>query len=46
LRETDYWAYADMPNMTDEQKAYRQALRDITETYDNIATVVWPVKPE
>ena len=45
LRETDYWAYADMPDMTDEQKAYRQALRDITKTYDNIATVVWPTPP-
>ena len=28
-----------------DQKNYRQALRDITKTYDNIATVVWPTKP-
>jgi len=45
LRETDHWAFQDTPTMTDEQKAYRQALRDITKDYDNIATVVWPTKP-
>ena len=45
LRETDHWAFQDTPDMTEEQKTYRQALRDITKTYDNIATVVWPTKP-
>lgn len=25
---------------------YRQALRDITETYSNLNDVVWPTKPE
>ena len=45
LRETDHWAFQDTPDMTEEQKIYRQALRDITNTYDNIATVVWPTKP-
>jgi len=45
LRETDYWAYQDTPDMTEEQKNYRQQLRDITKTYDNINTVVWPTKP-
>ena len=45
LRATDHWAFQDTPDMTEEQKIYRQALRDITKTYDNIATVVWPTKP-
>ena len=45
LRETDHWAFQDTPDMTEEQKIYRQALRDITKTYDNIATVVWPTPP-
>ena len=26
-------------------KTYRQALRDITNTYDNLNDVVWPEKP-
>lgn len=29
LAETDHWAYQDTPDMTDEQIAYRQALRDL-----------------
>ena len=45
LRETDHWAFQDTPDMTEDQKIYRQALRDITKTYNNIATVVWPTKP-
>ena len=45
LRETDHWAFQDTPDMTEDQKIYRQALRDITKSYDNIATVVWPTKP-
>ena len=45
LRETDHWAFQDTPDMTEEQKIYRQALRDITKIYNNIATVVWPTKP-
>ena len=45
LRETDHWAFQDTPDMTEDQKTYRQALRDITKTYDNIATVIWPTKP-
>ena len=27
-------------------KAYRQELRDITETYSDLDSVVWPTKPE
>lgn len=44
LAETDWWAGSDLA-MTAEQIAYRQALRDITETYLSIDDVVWPVKP-
>jgi hypothetical protein len=45
LAETDWWAVADR-TMTPEQSAYRQALRDITDTYTSLDDVVWPVKPE
>lgn len=44
LAETDWWASSDL-TMTAEQSAYRQALRDITETYTSLADVVWPTKP-
>ena len=46
LVETDHWAYQDTPDMTEEQSAYRQALRDITNNYSSIKDVVWPTKPE
>jgi len=45
LSETDWWASSDL-TMTAEQTAYRQALRDITDTYQSLDTVVWPTKPE
>jgi hypothetical protein len=44
LAETDWWAVADR-TMTAEQTAYRQALRDITETATSLQNVTWPVKP-
>lgn len=44
IAETDWWAVADRV-MTQEQKDYRQALRDITDTYQSLDTVVWPIKP-
>lgn len=44
LAETDWWANSDL-TMTAEQTAYRQALRDITNTYTNLDDVVWPTKP-
>ena len=44
LAETDWWATSDR-TMTAEQTAYRQALRDITETYTSLQDVVWPTKP-
>lgn len=45
LAETDHWAYQDTAQMTPEQAAYRQALRDITDTYTSLQDVVWPTKP-
>ena len=53
LAETDWWAVADR-TMTPEQTAYRQALRDITDTSQpeldwndqlDLTSVDWPVKP-
>lgn len=44
IAATDWWASSDL-TMTAEQLAYRQALRDITETYTSLDDVVWPVKP-
>lgn len=45
LKDTDHWAYQDTPAMTTAQTNYRQALRDITDTYSSLDTVVWPTKP-
>ena len=45
LTETDWWAVGDR-TMTQEQTDYRQALRDITDTYSSLEDVVWPDKPE
>ena len=44
IAETDWWASSDL-TMTTQQKAYRQALRDITDQYQSLETVVWPTKP-
>jgi hypothetical protein len=44
LAETDWWAMSDR-TMTTEQTTYRQSLRDITDTYSSLDTVVWPTKP-
>ena len=45
LSETDWWDASDNPDMTDEQKKYRQDLRDITKTYSSLDDVKWPSKP-
>ena len=45
LAATDHWAYQDTPTMTQAQIDYRQALRDITNTYTSLDEVVWPTKP-
>ena len=44
LAETDFMANSDYP-ITDAWKTYRQALRDITASYNNRAEVVCPDKP-
>ena len=55
LIETDEWALRaiDGPSMTQEQKDYRQALRDLPSTatpeldeQGNLTNVTWPTKPE
>ena len=47
LAETDWWALSDR-TMTQAQTDYRQALRDITDTYSSITDdgFAWPIKPE
>lgn len=44
IAETDWWASSDL-SMTAEQTAYRQALRDITNTATSLDDVTWPTKP-
>jgi len=44
LTETDYLALSDH-TLSAEMSTYRQALRDITDTYSSLNTVVWPTKP-
>lgn len=48
LRQSDFTQIPDAP-FTEEQRAawatYRQALRDLPETFSDPATVVWPVPP-
>lgn len=44
LTETDWWANSDV-TMTQAQRDYRQALRDITKSHTSLGTVVWPSKP-
>lgn len=44
LAETDWWVLPDR-TATQAQSDYRQALRDITNTYTSLDDVVWPSKP-
>ena len=44
LAETDHLALADA-TLTDEMRAYRQALRDLPANTDDPANPVWPIKP-
>lgn len=47
LAETDWTQNPDIPEETrNKWVEYRQKLRDIPETYYNVAEVVWPDKPE
>jgi len=45
LAEVDWWASSDL-TMSDERKAYRQELRDITKSATSLDDVTWPTKPE
>jgi len=45
LAHTDFYALSDV-TLTEDMATYRQALRDITETYTSLDDVVWPEKPE
>lgn len=45
LAETDWMANSDVL-MTEEWRAYRQALRDITDHYSSLEDVIWPTKPD
>ena len=44
IAETDWWASSDL-TMTAEQTAYRQALRDITDSATSLDDVTWPTSP-
>lgn len=44
IAESDWMGNSDV-TMSAEWKTYRQALRDITESYTSIYDVVWPTKP-
>lgn len=44
LANTDWWVMPDR-TATQAQLDYRQALRDITDTYSSLDTVVWPQEP-
>ncbi len=44
LSETDYLANSDR-TMSDEMRAYRQSLRDITNQETFPDNVIWPTKP-
>ena len=44
LDETDHYGLSDQ-TMSSDMTTYRQALRDITDTYQSLDTVVWPTKP-
>ena len=43
LEETDWWMMRGNP--TEDQLAYRQALRDLPENTDDPANPTWPTKP-
>ena len=45
IAATDWWASSDL-TMSAERTAYRQALRDITDSYTSLDDVTWPTKPE
>jgi hypothetical protein len=44
LAETDWWAVGDR-TITDEERAYRQALRDLPANTTDPKNPIWPTKP-
>ena len=44
LTETDHYGLSDQ-TMSAAMTTYRQALRDITDSYTSLDDVVWPTKP-
>ena len=53
LKETDWMSFSDLPEMAEEWKTYRQALRDVPNNNtpafnenEDIINVTWPSKPE
>ena len=45
IAETDYWMFSDTATPSQAQLDYRQALRDITASYNNLDDAVFPDKP-
>jgi len=45
LENTDWWAVQDRV-MSQAEKDYRQALRDITDSATSLDDVTWPTKPQ
>ena len=46
LAQSDYTQVADWPGDKLAWVAYRQLLRDITQTYENPEDIIWPTPPE
>ena len=49
LQKTDWMTLADSPDISDEWKTYRQALRDLPATLNDttvLETITWPDEPE
>ena len=44
LKETDWWALSDI-TMTDEERSYREALRNLPANTSDPRNPVWPTKP-
>jgi hypothetical protein len=45
LALSDYTQMSDWPGDKASWATYRQALRDLPQTYTNAADVIWPTKP-
>jgi hypothetical protein len=46
FNDTNWMGLSDTPDMTDDWKAYRQALREVTSQSGFPYSVKWPTKPE